>query len=237
MRKRSQEVSGRTWKWAKLLEANLWAACTPPGRSGGGGNGGGCGIRCMTISAGWVFLGCSCGAGQTAAAPAFAPEGLPASPRQSPKRHRRDAPCAIPAKARNPFCIFLFQKYRHSFGSSIRFAGCCLYFPGNERDFPLFFELVYFFLSSTIFRIYLFVYLELPILQLFVMQSKHFLTIFSKLWTNYVCIVNSVKFCRAFLWSLSLDFAAEVGDNGAVETGHYAPIRKILYVSRRSPND
>lgn len=169
------------------------------------------------------------------------PRISPAKPKAPSTRcalcHRRDAPCAIPAKARNPFCIFLFQKYRHSFGSSIRFAGCCLYFPGNERDFPLFFELVYFFLSSTIFRIYLFIYLELPILQLFVMQSKHFLTIFSKLWTNYGRIVNSVKFCRAFLWSLSLDFAAEVGDNGAVEAGHYAPIRKILYVSRRSPND
>lgn len=180
-----------------------------------------------------VLLRCMASCGSTSLRSRRPPSISPAKPKAPSTR------CALchSGKSKKPFCIFLFQKYRHSFGSSIRFAGCCLYFPGNERDFPLFFELVYFFLSSTIFRIYLFVYLELPFLQLFVMQSKHFLTIFSKLWTNYVCIVNSVKFCRAFLWSLSLDFAAEVGDNGAVETGHYAPIRKILYVSRRSPND
>ena len=147
--------------------------------------------------------------------------------------------CALchSGKSKKHFLHFSFSKIPSLFWQQHSFCGLLSVFPGNERDFPLFFELVYFFLSSTIFRIYLFIYLELPILQLFVMQSKHFLTIFSKLWTNYGRIVNSAKFCRAFLWSLSLDFAAEVGDNGAVEAGHYAPIRKILYVSRRSPND
>jgi len=65
---------------------------------------------------------------------------------------------AIPAKAGNPFCIFLFLNRRRLFGAAIAFFAYSPYFPENNRLFSLFFAFTVFVLSSKIFPLYLFAY-------------------------------------------------------------------------------
>ena len=91
--------------------------------------------------------------------------------------------------------------------------------------------------QALFFALYLFESFFTIFHQLFLPQSTAFLPVFWKLWTNCDYIVNYVKNCCAFLWTLSLDFRIKVGDNVAVVVGTYVPIQNILYVSRRSPND
>ena len=98
--------------------------------------------------------------------------------------------------------------------------------PSDKKPCQALFSVLYLFESFfTIFH------------QLFLPQSTAFLPVFWELWTNCDYIVNYVKNCCAFLWTLSLDFRIKVGDNVAVVVGTYVPIQNILYVSRRSPND